>query len=53
MFVVWLGGAAWIGDDSLVVFQAHSCAVLSGGAVRCWGRNELGQVMLVAADFSA
>jgi hypothetical protein len=51
--VVWLDEAAWIGDDSLVVLQEYSCAVLSGGAVRCWGRNELGQVMLVAAAFSA
>ncbi len=29
--------------------QHHSCAVLSGGSLRCWGWNHAGQVMLVAA----
>ena len=27
--------------------QSHSCAVSSGGAVSCWGLNDMGQVMLV------
>ena len=27
--------------------QDHSCAVSSGGAVSCWGYNDMGQVMLV------
>ena len=26
------------------MLQAHSCAVLSSGAVKCWGRNDDGQV---------
>ena len=31
------------------VMQSHSCAVSSEGGVRCWGRNEYGQVMLHAS----
>jgi hypothetical protein len=27
--------------------QYHTCAVLVGGAVRCWGYNQHGQVMLL------
>jgi len=29
-------------------FQFHSCAVLSSGAVRCWGVNGYGQVSALA-----
>jgi hypothetical protein len=32
---------------SRFVIQSHTCAVLVGGAVRCWGLNEYGQVMLL------
>ncbi len=30
--------------------QSHSCAVLSSGAVSCWGRNDYGQVIAVACS---
>ena len=32
---------------SRFVIQSHTCAVLVGGAVRCWGYNINGQVMLL------
>ena len=31
--------------------QGHSCALSNGGAVSCWGDNEMGQVMLVVLFF--
>ena len=30
--------------------QYHSCAVLSSGAVSCWGRNSYGQVIAAACS---
>ena len=32
---------------SRCVLQSHTCAVLVGGAVRCCGKNDNGQVMLL------
>ena len=32
---------------SRCLLQYHTCAVLVGGAVRCWGYNSNGQVMLL------
>ena len=32
---------------SRCLLQYHTCAVLVGGAVRCWGLNSVGQVMLL------
>ena len=29
---------------SFLFFQAHSCAVLKNGAIRCWGNNDKKQV---------
>jgi hypothetical protein len=41
--------ALWVVHSiiSRCVIQSHTCAVLVGGAVRCWGYNEYGQVMLL------
>ncbi len=31
---------------SISQWQDHSCAILSGGTVKCWGRNSYGQVII-------
>ena len=38
------------GRDAVVMYglQDHSCAVLSSGAVLCWGFNAAGQVIVAA-----
>jgi hypothetical protein len=33
------------GNDLTQCLQHHSCAVLTGGALKCWGNNDLGQVL--------
>ena len=38
---------------SRCVMQYHSCALLLSGAVRCWGYNGNGQVMLFALCFDS
>ncbi|WP_052548184.1 DUF4215 domain-containing protein [Enhygromyxa salina] len=58
--VLGYGNEAWIGDDEvpasagdvdiggvvvdLTLGLSHTCALLDTGAVRCWGRNEFGQL---------
>ncbi|MCA9715570.1 MAG: hypothetical protein KC468_12910, partial [Myxococcales bacterium] len=37
---VAIGGSA----TQLVTGNAHACALLEGGALRCWGRNDYGQL---------
>ncbi len=36
---------------SRCLLQLYTCAVLVGGAVRCWGYNFYGQVMLLGFVF--
>ena len=44
-----LGGTA----VDIVAGGAHACAVLSSGAVRCWGDNSAGQLGMGGADYTA
>lgn len=32
------------GATDVAAHSEHACAVLTGGAVRCWGRNDFGQI---------
>ena len=41
------------GVVSRFAMQSHTCAVLVGGAVRCWGDNAYGQVMLCEFVFDS
>jgi hypothetical protein len=41
------------GVDSRFAMQSRTCAVLVGGAVRCWGYNYNGQVMLCVFVFDS
>ncbi len=39
------GGPGFVGTQSrLAIGSSHSCALLDDGTVRCWGRNNLGQL---------
>jgi alpha-tubulin suppressor-like RCC1 family protein len=38
------GGLPLTGVQAIVLGGEHSCALLSGGEVHCWGRNEYGQL---------
>ncbi|NJK32387.1 MAG: hypothetical protein HC927_08240 [Deltaproteobacteria bacterium] len=43
---VQIGGAA----IDLATGQAHTCALLEGGSVRCWGDNQRGELGLAMHD---
>jgi alpha-tubulin suppressor-like RCC1 family protein len=32
------------GATAIALGEAHSCAIVAGGAVRCWGDNPFGQL---------
>lgn len=37
-------GSRLKGVQKLALGEAHSCAIVNGGQVRCWGRNDYGQL---------
>ncbi len=41
-----IAGDVWVGGEveSLALGYYHSCALLTSGNVRCWGRNDYGQL---------
>ena len=49
VFVGVCCGVMRVGEAGLMHgSQSHTCAVLSGGAVKCWGLNDYGQVIALA-----
>lgn len=52
-FVLGLEGGAGVGATRVATGYAHSCAILENGELRCWGRNDLGQVAGTPAIYPA